>query len=117
MVTTLEDVHIKLGNPAKETDAGPVYSYPWGTVEIVGVSSQDISTGKYKDRFRSKVKGGWLASAMKLVDDVQAPDARTVTIGLKEPYAPLLNLMSELWILSPKSPGWDDAITQPIGTT
>ena len=68
------------------------------------------------ERVRSKVKGGWLASAMKLVDDVQATDARTVTISLKEPYAPLLNLMSELWILSPKSPGWDDAITQPIGT-
>ena len=68
------------------------------------------------ERVRSKVRGGWLASAMKLVDDVKAPDARTVTITLKEPYAPLLNLMSELWILSPKSPGWDDAISKPIGT-
>jgi peptide/nickel transport system substrate-binding protein len=68
------------------------------------------------ERVRTKVKGGWLASAMKLVDDVRVADARTVTITLKEPYAPLLNLMSELWILSPKSPGWDDVISQPIGT-
>src|SRR5262245_56874598 len=68
------------------------------------------------ERVRTKVKGGWLASAMKLVDDVKASDAATVTVRLKEPYAPLLNLMSELWILSPSSPGWDDAITKPIGT-
>src|SRR6516162_7862437 len=57
LVTSLDDVHTKLGNPAKETDAGPVYVYPWGTVEIVVISSQDVSNGKFKDRFRSKVKG------------------------------------------------------------
>lgn len=67
-------------------------------------------------RVKDKVKGGWLASAMKLVDTVTAPDARTVVIAMREPYAPLVNLMSELWILSPKSPGWDDTITTPIGT-
>ncbi|MBB3771263.1 ABC-type transport system substrate-binding protein [Angulomicrobium tetraedrale] len=67
-------------------------------------------------RVKEKVKGGWLASAMKLVDTATAPDARTVVIAMREPYAPLLNLMSELWILSPKSPGWDDTITTPIGT-
>lgn len=27
-----------------------------------------------------------------------------------------MSLMAELWILSPKSPGWDSTITQPIGT-
>jgi hypothetical protein len=57
LVTSLDDVHVKLGNPAKETDAGPVYTYPWGTVEIVGISDRDIAAGKYKDKFRSKVKG------------------------------------------------------------
>jgi ABC-type transport system substrate-binding protein len=67
-------------------------------------------------RVKDKVKGGWLASAMKLVDTVTAPDARTVVVAMREPYAPLVNLMSELWILSPKSPGWDDTITTPIGT-
>lgn len=67
-------------------------------------------------RVKEKVKGGWLASAMKLVDTVSAPDARTVVIAMHEPYAPLANLMSELWILSPRSPGWDDTITTPIGT-
>ncbi len=35
---------------------------------------------------------------------------------MREPYAPLANLMSELWILSPKSDGWDDTIKTPIGT-
>ncbi|MDR6950771.1 ABC-type transport system substrate-binding protein [Ancylobacter sp. 3268] len=67
-------------------------------------------------RVKDKVKGGWLASAMKLVETVTAQDARTVVIAMHEPYAPLVNLMSELWILSPKSPGWDDTITTPIGT-
>jgi ABC-type transport system substrate-binding protein len=67
-------------------------------------------------RVKDKVAGGWLASAMKLVDDVNAPDARTVVIAMREPYAPLANLMSELWILSPKSEGWDDTIKTPIGT-
>lgn len=67
-------------------------------------------------RVKTKVKGGWLASAMALVDKVEVTDAKTVTLTMTEPYAPLLNLMSELWVLSPKSPGWDDTITQPIGT-
>ncbi|MDQ8732344.1 ABC transporter substrate-binding protein [Bradyrhizobium sp. LHD-71] len=68
------------------------------------------------ERVKSKVSGGWLASAMKLVDAINAPDARTVVLALKEPYSPLLNLMSELWILSPKSEGWADTIRTPIGT-
>ncbi|MBS7541641.1 ABC transporter substrate-binding protein [Ancylobacter oerskovii] len=67
-------------------------------------------------RVRDKVKGGWLAAAMKLVDNVTSPDPKTVVVTMREPYAPLVNLMSELWILSPKSPGWDDTITTPIGT-
>ena len=68
------------------------------------------------ERVKSKVSGGWLASAMKLVSAVAAPDARTVVLTLQEPYAPLLNLMSELWILSPASEGWADTIRTPIGT-
>jgi len=67
-------------------------------------------------RVKDKVTGGWLASAMKLVDTVKATDARTVVIEMREPYAPLANLMSELWILSPKSEGWQETIVTPIGT-
>ncbi len=67
-------------------------------------------------RVRDKVRGGWLASAMRLLDRVETPDDGTVLLRLKEPYAPLLTLLSELWILSPRSPGWDGTITRPIGT-
>ncbi|GAA5231958.1 ABC transporter substrate-binding protein [Verticiella sediminum] len=68
------------------------------------------------ERVRSQVKGGWLSGAMQLVERVETPDAATVQVVLSEPYAPLLNLLSELWILAPESPGWADTITQPIGT-
>lgn len=68
------------------------------------------------ERVKTKVTGGWLASAMKLVDTVTAPDGRTVVLAMREPYAPLANLMSELWILSPKSEGWAETIQTPIGT-
>ncbi len=67
-------------------------------------------------RVQQNVTGGWLASAMKLVDGFEAVDARTFVVRMSEPYAPFLNLLSELWILSPNSPGWDDQISQPIGT-
>lgn len=68
------------------------------------------------ERVKTRIAGGWLASAMKLVDSATAPDARTVVVSLKQPYGPLLGLMSELWIVSPKSDGWDGTITTPIGT-
>ncbi len=68
------------------------------------------------ERVKTKVKGGWLASAMKLVDGVAAEGDDTVVLKLTKPYAPLLNLMSELWILSPKSEGWNETIKTPIGT-
>lgn len=71
------------------------------------------------ERVKVTVKGGWLSSAMKLVESVEASDnegAGTVTLKMSRPYAPLLNLMSELWILSPKSKGWEGTIEQPIGT-
>ncbi|MGQ4273838.1 ABC transporter substrate-binding protein [Terrihabitans sp. B22-R8] len=68
------------------------------------------------ERVRTSVKGGWLASAMKLLDNVESTDDRTIVIRMREPYAPLANLLSELWILSPKSPGWGETITLPIGT-
>lgn len=67
-------------------------------------------------RVKENVTGGWLASAMELVENVEAQDDRTVVIQLSEPYAPLVNLMSELWIVSPASEGWDDTISTPIGT-
>ena len=69
------------------------------------------------ERVRANVKGGWLATAMKLVDSVEAQNGDgVVTMRMSRPYAPLLNLMSELWILSPKSKGWDGTMEQPIGT-
>ncbi|WP_144629805.1 ABC transporter substrate-binding protein [Bordetella genomosp. 13] len=68
------------------------------------------------ERVRDKVKGGWLTGAMKKVSTlaVTAPD--TLQVELSESYAPFLNLLSELWIVAPESPGWDDTIRQPIGT-
>src|SRR3546814_3448113 len=68
------------------------------------------------ERVRTNVTGGWLASAMKLVDGVEATDDGTVVLTMQKPYAPLLALMSELWILSPKSEGWADTVKLPIGT-
>lgn len=67
-------------------------------------------------RVRDKVRGGWLAGAMRLVERVETPDPRSVTLHLTEAYAPLLTSLSELWILSPRSPGWDGTITRPAGT-
>lgn len=68
------------------------------------------------ERVKTKVKGGWLVTAMKLVETVETPDATTLVVKLDAPYAPFLNLLSELWILSPKSEGWDETIKTPIGT-
>jgi ABC-type transport system substrate-binding protein len=67
-------------------------------------------------RIRDKVKGGWLTTALEQVEDFSAADDQTFVVKLKAPFAPFLNLIAEAWILSPKSPGWDDAITHPIGT-
>jgi ABC-type transport system substrate-binding protein len=68
------------------------------------------------ERVKSKVKGGWLVTAMKLVTAIETPDDQTVVVRLSAPYAPFLNLLSELWILSPKSEGWEETIKTPIGT-
>ncbi|ESR24915.1 ABC transporter substrate-binding protein [Lutibaculum baratangense] len=68
------------------------------------------------ERVKENISGGWLASAMKLVGTVEGRDERTVVLTMTEPYAPLANLLSELWIVSPKSEGWDETITTPIGT-
>jgi ABC-type transport system substrate-binding protein len=67
-------------------------------------------------RVKEVVTKGWLSGAMKLVENMAAPDDTTFIVTLKEPYAPFLNLVSELWILAPESPGWGETITQPIGT-
>lgn len=68
------------------------------------------------ERVRDKVKGGWLSGAMKLVDGLNVSTPYTLEVGLKESYAPFLNLLSELWIVAPESTGWEDTIRQPIGT-
>ncbi len=67
-------------------------------------------------RVRDRVRGGWLAGAMRLIERVETPDARSVVLHLSAPYAPLLTSLSELWMVSPRSPGWDNAITRPAGT-
>lgn len=68
------------------------------------------------ERVRDRVRGGWLAGAMRLITAIETPDAATVTLRLSEPYAPLLTSLSELWIVSPRSPGWEGNITRPAGT-
>jgi peptide/nickel transport system substrate-binding protein len=68
------------------------------------------------ERVKGIPDGGWLATAMSLVSGTEARGDDTVVLTLSEPYAPFLNLISELWILSPKSEGWDSSITVPIGT-
>ena len=67
-------------------------------------------------RVRDQVRGGWLSAPMKLVESLEAPDARTFVMTMKEPYGPLLNLLSELWIVAPESDGWAQTIRTPIGT-
>jgi len=66
-------------------------------------------------RVRDKVGRGWLTSAMKFVSTIEV-DGQFVVVTLKEPYSPFLALLSELWILAPESPGWNETITRPIGT-
>lgn len=68
------------------------------------------------ERVRDRVRGGWLSAPMRLVEGLEAPDARTFVMTMKEPYGPLLNLLSELWILAPESEGWEQTIRTPIGT-
>ncbi len=68
------------------------------------------------ERVRDKVKSGWLSGAMKLVQSITTPDSTTVKLTLTESYAPMLNLLSELWIVAPESEGWDATIRKPIGT-
>ena len=68
------------------------------------------------ERVRDRIRGGWLAGAMRLITAIETPDAATVTLRLSEPYAPLLTSLSELWIVSPPSPGWEGNITRPAGT-
>lgn len=68
------------------------------------------------ERIKANVTKGWLASAMKQVEGLSAPDRRTFVVQLSKPYAAFLNLISEAWILAPESPGWASTITQPIGT-
>ncbi len=68
------------------------------------------------ERVRDRVRGGWLAGAMRLITRIETPNATTVVLHLSAPYAPLLTSLSELWIVSPRSPGWEGNITRPAGT-
>lgn len=67
-------------------------------------------------RVRDQVRGGWLSAPMRLVESLEAPDDRTFVMTMREPYGPLLNLLSELWIVAPESEGWAQTIRTPIGT-
>jgi len=68
------------------------------------------------ERVRDKVKGGWLTSTFKTVEALDTPDERTLVVRFAAPFAPLLNLLSEMWIIAPESPGWNETVTQPICT-
>lgn len=68
------------------------------------------------ERVRDIIKGGWLAGAMSNIAAISTPDALTVKMVLTKPFAPFLNLLSELWILAPESEGWNSTIRKPIGT-
>lgn len=68
------------------------------------------------ERVKNKVSGGWLSTAMKLVDTISVSSPLIVRVELKETFAPLLSLLSELWIVAPESEGWDETIRHPIGT-
>jgi peptide/nickel transport system substrate-binding protein len=78
------------------------------------MTAKDIAANV--ERIRSKVKGGWLTSTFKTVESLETPDDRTMVMRLTQPFAPLLNLLAEMWIMAPESPGWDSNITQPICT-
>ncbi|WP_366654159.1 ABC transporter substrate-binding protein [Fodinicurvata sp. EGI_FJ10296] len=68
------------------------------------------------ERIKREVSGGWLTSALDKVASMEAPDDTTFVVTLSEPFAPFLNLIAEAWIIAPETPGWDETITQPIGT-
>lgn len=68
------------------------------------------------ERYRTRIRGGMLGEPMRQLEAVETPDPRTLVLRLRAPYAPFLHLCSELWVLSPASPGWDATITRPIGT-
>ena len=78
------------------------------------LTSRDIAANV--ERIRDKVKGGWLTSTFKTVEAMDTPDDRTIAIRLKEPFSPLLNLLAEMWVIAPESPGWNETITTPICT-
>lgn len=61
-------------------------------------------------------QGTWLRSVASRIDQMQTPDAQTISFTLSTPYSPLLSLFSELWLMAPESPGWDGTISTPIGT-
>jgi peptide/nickel transport system substrate-binding protein len=68
------------------------------------------------ERVKARVTGGWLASAMKQVASFETPDPQTFVVKMQKPYAPLLSLLSEMWIVAPESAGWNETISRPIGT-
>ncbi|WP_439580587.1 ABC transporter substrate-binding protein, partial [Elioraea sp.] len=78
------------------------------------MTAEDVKANA--ERVRDRISRGWLSAPMKLVTRLEAPDARTFVMEMSEPYGPLLNLLSELWIMGPESEGWSATIRQPIGT-
>ncbi len=78
------------------------------------MTSKDIAANI--ERIRDKVKGGWLTSTFKTVETLDTPHDRTLVLRLQQPFSPLINLMAEMWVVAPESPGWNDTITKPICT-
>jgi len=59
------------------------------------------------------------ASRLSFVQEIQAPDAKTVVIKTKEPYAALLNIMTLMFIVPPKAVeemGNEKFAQSPIGS-
>lgn len=54
------------------------------------------------------------APRLELVESLDAPDDSTVVVTLSEPYAPFLDGLVSIAILSPES--FDDAVSTPVGS-
>ncbi len=64
----------------------------------------DANAVKYSlDRIMDPEVKSPQAWRLSLVEDVQAPDAKTVIIKTKQPYAALLNIMTLMFIVPPKA--------------
>ncbi|MCA9846923.1 MAG: ABC transporter substrate-binding protein, partial [Dehalococcoidia bacterium] len=60
--------------------------------------------------------GAWMKTTANGIESMETPDDQTIVLKLKEPYSPMLALISEMWLMAPESDGWDGTVSHPIGT-